>query len=82
MLDFLKELVEGVPDPSAGSTISLDVPREGKHTSSSCRKGKKAAANATGDDGDEDGIHPPPTKRRRRKRCARQTAVPQEIGIR
>ena len=68
MLDFLKELVEGVPDPSAGGTISLDAPREGEHTSSSRRKGKKAAANAAGDDDDEDGSRPPPTKRRRRRK--------------
>ncbi|KAH9965588.1 histone-fold-containing protein, partial [Russula compacta] len=39
MLDFLKELVEGVPDPSAGGTVPLDVPREGEHTSTR-RKGK------------------------------------------
>jgi len=64
MLDFLKELVEGVPDPSAGGKISLDQPGENEHTSSR-RKGKKAAAN-TVDDGDEDGNRPP-TKRRRRK---------------
>ncbi|KAH9929169.1 histone-fold-containing protein, partial [Fomitopsis serialis] len=25
MLDFLKEIVEGVPDPSAGGTVDLDV---------------------------------------------------------
>ena len=66
MLDFLKELVEGVPDPSAGGTISLDQPGENEHTSSR-RKGKKAAAIAA-DDGDEDGNRPPPTKRRRRKK--------------
>ncbi|KAF8495963.1 hypothetical protein F5888DRAFT_512947 [Russula emetica] len=65
MLDFLKELVEGVPDPSAGGKISLDQPGENEHTSSR-RKGKKAAAN-TVDDGDEDGNRPP-TKRRRRKK--------------
>ncbi len=30
MLDFLKEIVEGVPDPSAGGTIDMDVePAEG-----------------------------------------------------
>ena len=67
MLDFLKELVEGVPDPSAGGTISLDVPGEGEHTSSSRRKGKKAAANAA-DGGDEDSGRAPPAKRRRRKK--------------
>jgi Dr1-associated corepressor len=67
MLDFLKELVEGVPDPSAGGTISLDSQGDGEPTTSSRRKGKKAAANAT-DDGDEDGNRPPPTKRRRRRK--------------
>jgi histone H3/H4 len=66
MLDFLKELVEGVPDPSAGGKISLDQPGENEHTSSR-RKGKKAVASAV-DDGDEDGNRAPPTKRRRRKK--------------
>jgi hypothetical protein len=66
MLDFLKELVEGVPDPSAGGTVPLDMPGEGEQTSSR-RKGKKAATNAA-DDGDEDGSRAPPTKRRRRKK--------------
>ena len=66
MLDFLKELVEGVPDPSAGGTIPLDVPGEGEQTSSR-RKGKKAAANAA-EGGDEDGSRAPPAKRRRRKK--------------
>ena len=66
MLDFLKELVEGVPDPSAGGTIPLDVPGEGEQTSSR-RKGKKAAANAV-EGGDEDGSRAPPAKRRRRKK--------------
>ncbi|KAN0111844.1 Histone-fold-containing protein [Russula decolorans] len=66
MLDFLKELVEGVPDPSAGGKIPLDQPGENEHTTSR-RKGKKAAANAV-DDGDEDGNRAPPTKRRRRKK--------------
>jgi len=65
MLDFLKELVEGVPDPSAGGKISLDQ-GENEQTSSR-RKGKKAAANAV-NDGDEDGNRAPPPKRRRRKK--------------
>jgi len=67
MLDFLKELVEGVPDPSAGGTVSLDTQGEGEPTGSSRRRGKKAAANAI-DDGDEDGSRAPPTKRRRRRK--------------
>ena len=66
MLDFLKELVEGVPDPSAGGKIPLDQPGDNEQTSSR-RKGKKAAATAV-DDGDEDGNRAPPTKRRRRKK--------------
>jgi Dr1-associated corepressor len=67
MLDFLKELVEGVPDPSAGGTIRLDIPTDGEPASSSRRKGKKAVTSAT-DDGDDDGTRAPPTKRRRRKK--------------
>ncbi|KAH9961782.1 histone-fold-containing protein [Russula dissimulans] len=67
MLDFLKELVEGVSDPSAGGTIPLDTPGEGEPTTSSRRKGKKASANAAVD-GDEEGGRAPPTKRRRRKK--------------
>jgi len=67
MLDFLKELVEGVPDPSAGGTIPLDTPGEGEPTTSSRRKGKKATSNAAAY-GDEDGARAPPTKRRRRKK--------------
>jgi hypothetical protein len=67
MLDFLKELVEGVPDPSAGGSVSLDMQGEGEPTTSSRRKGKKAATNAA-DDGDEDGSRAPPTKRRRRRK--------------
>jgi Dr1-associated corepressor len=67
MLDFLKELVEGVPDPSAGGTVSLDMPSESEPASSSRRKGKKAATTAI-DDGDDDGSRAAPTKRRRRKK--------------
>ncbi|KAI9435163.1 hypothetical protein H4582DRAFT_2080079 [Lactarius indigo] len=61
---LLKELVEGVPDPSAGGTIPFDVPGDGDPTSSSRRKGKKVVV----DDGDEDGAAPAPAKKRRRKK--------------
>jgi Dr1-associated corepressor len=67
MLDFLKELVEGIPDPSAGGTIPLDVPSESEPASSSRRKGKKAAVSAT-DGADDDGGRVAPAKRRRRKK--------------
>ena len=64
MLDFLKELVEGVPDPSAGGTIPFDVPGENDPTPSARRKGKKVAV----DDGDEDCAAAAPTKKRRRRK--------------
>jgi hypothetical protein len=68
MLDFLKELVEGIPDPSAGGTIPFDVPGENESTAASRRKGKKVATAAVVDDCDEDGPVAVPKKRRRRKK--------------
>ena len=60
-----KELVEGVPDPSTGGTISLNGPGKGELTTSSHHKGKKATTGA-GDDSDEDGGRAQlPMKRRR-----------------
>jgi len=62
MLDFLKEIVEGVPDPSAGGTIDLEA--ENAETSKRKRgKGKKSGAGA-GEDG------APAVGRRRRKKKA------------
>lgn len=65
MLDFLKELVQEVPDPSAGGTIDLDGP-DNKRS----RKGKKAAT--AGDDDEEmdldDGEAPKPERKRRKKK--------------
>ena len=61
MLDFLKEIVEGVPDPSAGGTI--DVEAENAEARSKKRgkgKDKKAAPDSNGGD-------KPAPKRRRRK---------------
>ncbi|KAF7971568.1 hypothetical protein HWV62_20812 [Athelia sp. TMB] len=54
MLDFLKEIVEGVPDPSAGGTIDLEADAEAKRKRG---KGKKA------DDGGEE-----KPKRQRKKK--------------
>jgi hypothetical protein len=67
MLDFLKELVEGIPDPSAGGTIPFDVPSESEPASSSRRKGKKVVTSAT-DDGDDDHGRAAPKRRRRKKK--------------
>lgn len=65
MLDFLKEIVEPVPDPSAGGTINLDAEDNGGGELKKRRapKGKKPAA---GDD--EEGGAPAPKRRRRRKK--------------
>ena len=54
MLDFLKEIVEAVPDPSAGGTIDLES--ENAEAKKKRGKGKKAAGDA-------------PPKRRRRKKA-------------
>ncbi|TFY77153.1 hypothetical protein EWM64_g6858 [Hericium alpestre] len=66
MLDFLKEIVENVPDPSQGGTINIDMPDRDAAGSTSTgkrsRKGKKAAA---ADDGE--GGAPAPKRRRRKK---------------
>ncbi|KAF7301150.1 CBFD-NFYB-HMF domain-containing protein [Mycena indigotica] len=58
MLDFLKELVEAVPDPSNGGTIDLEEAAAEKKKRG---KGKKAAVN------NDDGEAPPARKRRKRK---------------
>ncbi|KAH8826690.1 histone-fold-containing protein [Flagelloscypha sp. PMI_526] len=52
MLDFLKEIVQAVPDPSAGGTIDIEAEKEEK-------KKKRAAKKA--------GTGEPGTKRRRKK---------------
>jgi hypothetical protein len=57
-LDFLKEIVESVPDPSAGGTIDLES--ESAEAAKKKRgKGKKAGASGE-----------PPAKRRRKKQGA------------
>ncbi|KAK7469332.1 hypothetical protein VKT23_003813 [Stygiomarasmius scandens] len=57
MFDFLKEIVEGVPDPSAGGTIQLENANSEKKKKP---KGKKAA-------NDGDGAAPAPKRRRKKK---------------
>lgn len=46
MLDFLKEIVDGVPDPSAGGTIDLEAEKEArrKQAKQAYRKRKKKGA--------------------------------------
>ncbi|KAH9475170.1 NCT transcriptional regulatory complex subunit A [Psilocybe cubensis] len=62
-LDFLKELVQDIPDPSAGGTIDFEAGNaEGKKKRG---KGKRTAAAAAPGDGSV----PAPPKRRRKKRA-------------
>ncbi|VDB84610.1 unnamed protein product [Peniophora sp. CBMAI 1063] len=68
MLDFLKDLVENVPDPSAGGTVSLDG-EDGKP-----KRGRKKAAAAV----DSDGEVIPKPKKPRKKRVKKDAAAQQE----
>lgn len=58
MLDFLKEIVEAVPDPSAGGTIDLESENAETAAKKKRGKGKKAAGNGEGE----------PLKKRRKKK--------------
>ncbi|KAK7036721.1 hypothetical protein VNI00_011386 [Paramarasmius palmivorus] len=60
MFDFLKEIVEGVPDPSAGGTIDLEAEAAEKKEKKRS-KGKKAAAV------NPDGTPAAPKRRRKKK---------------
>lgn len=58
MLDFLKEIVAGVPDPSAGGTIDLEAEKEARRRQAkqAYRKRKKKGLSGEGqDDGPEEG---------------------------
>ncbi|TFK38459.1 histone-fold-containing protein, partial [Crucibulum laeve] len=64
MLDFLKEIVEAVPDPSAGGTIDLEAENAEKKKRA---KGKRAAVGPGGEAA--------PKRRRRKKGEAEQDAA-------
>ena len=61
MFDFLKEIVEAVPDPSAGGTIDLET--EANADGKKKRRSKKAVATGAADG--EGGVAP---KRRRKQK--------------
>lgn len=62
MLDFLKEIVEAVPDPSAGGTIDVEAENaEARSRKRGKGKEKKGAGDANGGD--------KPAPRRRRKKA-------------
>lgn len=68
MLDFLKEIVEAVPDPSAGGTIDLDG-TDGAGDGKKKRGRAKKSAALVNDDGDAaNGGEPCPPKKRRKKK--------------
>ncbi|EPQ53235.1 histone-fold-containing protein [Gloeophyllum trabeum ATCC 11539] len=58
MLDFLKEIVESVPDPSAGGTVDVDA-ENGRGEGGKKKRGKAKAKDEEGEGA--------PKKRRRRK---------------
>ncbi|KAF8881619.1 histone-fold-containing protein [Infundibulicybe gibba] len=62
MLDFLKEIVEAVPDPSAGGTIDLEMENA---DAAKKKRGKGKRAGASGE--------PAPKRRRKKKAKPRHT---------
>jgi hypothetical protein len=74
MLDFLKEIVESVPDPSAGGTVGLDT--EGAEAKKKRGKGKKGLA-AAGGEGGEGSTAP---KRKRKPKKGKDEEVKEEEG--
>ncbi|KAG6812081.1 hypothetical protein H0H92_004445 [Tricholoma furcatifolium] len=65
MLDFLKEIVEAVPDPSAGGTIDLEA--ESAEAAAKKKRGKGKKVNTSGEG-------EPPKKRRRKKGAEEEAA--------
>ncbi|KAJ3746023.1 histone-fold-containing protein [Lentinula detonsa] len=62
--DFLREIVESVPDPSAGGTIDLDALSADNASKKKRSKGKKAAAAAANGNGEN--VAPAPKKRKKK----------------
>ncbi|KAJ8592944.1 histone-fold-containing protein [Rhizopogon salebrosus TDB-379] len=69
MLDFLKEIVESVPDPSAGGTIDLQA-EAAENAKRKRSKAKKNGAPAASGDG--------PKRRRKKKEDVDTEGVPEE----
>jgi len=75
MLDFLKEIVANVPDPSAGGTLNLD----GDDGAPKAKRGrKKAQSTASAPAVEGEGGEPAPKKRRRRK-AKTEAAVKEDV---
>jgi len=59
MLDFLKEIVESVPDPSQGGTIDIEAEKlEGKKRKATGKKRRKKGEPEDEDAGDDQDEHP------------------------
>jgi len=66
VLDFLKEIVEPVPDPSAGGTVNLDAEDGSGGGEPKKRRAPRGKKPAVGED--EGGGAPAPKRRRRKKK--------------
>ena len=79
MLDFLKEIVEPVPDPSNGGTVNLEAEDSnagGEPKKRRAPKGKKPAAAE-----EEEGGAPAPKRRRRRKKDEEAEAEAEDVAM-
>ncbi|KAF9025076.1 histone-fold-containing protein [Hymenopellis radicata] len=72
MLDFLKEIVEAVPDPSAGGTIDLEAEAAEKKRRGKARRERKEATAADGD-------APPKRRRTTKKNLKSEEEVKSEV---
>jgi hypothetical protein len=78
MLDFLKELVQDVPDPSAGGTIDLEAASaENKKKRGKGKRPVTAAVDPTTNPTDPDAPAPPKKRRRKKKDDDDGPAAPQ-----
>jgi Dr1-associated corepressor len=68
-LDFLKEIVEGVADPSAGGTIDLAA------QSAAAKRGKARKKEEPEDEDEEDADEAPKKKRKPRKKKAKEEGL-------
>jgi len=75
MLDFLKEIVEAVPDPSAGGTIDL----EAENAETSKRRRGKGKKNGAGASGEETAAAGGGTRRRRKKKVEEEVEAEVEV---
>ena len=78
MLDFLKEIVEPIPDPSAGGTIDLES-KEAQANSENALKKKRNAKGKAAAKAAAEGEEPAPKKRRKKKMDVDPTGT-QEFG--